>query len=437
MDMVSNNFKKNYRLRLFLPLVLFALILIGAFVVFEYRREKQFKAEQLDSSLQLFNIQIVESIDKGVSPDDFYKEHSDYFDGLRITILNDDGSVVFDSQGATANHSNRPEVVDALENGSGFTVRRLSESTNVEYFYSALYAGKYIVRSALPYSVKLRDLLRSDYHFLWFIAGLFLIIFVFAFYVRNLYFGLQKASQAVEDEHSKALHQEQEKIRIKKQLTNNINHELKTPVSALHGYLETVLVNKDMDESTRKSFIEKSFMQTERLENLLRDVSTITRLDEAGEMIEKESVCINTIVNEIIAEMVLRPADQRMRVNCDFKSDIIVQGNSSLLQSVFHNLVDNSLAYSGGRDIFINLVNETPTKYFFSFADNGIGVEERHLDYLFERFYRIDKGRSRKMGGTGLGLSIVKNAVLFHGGVISVRNRAGGGLEFLFSLAKQ
>lgn len=94
------------------------------------------------------------------------------------------------------------------------------------------------------------------------------------------------------------------------------------------------------------------------------------------------------------------------------------------------------MAYSGGNKVTLCLTSESPADYSFSFADNGSGVENRHIQHLFERFYRVDKGRSRSAGGTGLGLAIVKNAVIFHDGHITVRNRHGGGLEFDFTLSK-
>ena len=108
-----------------------------------------------------------------------------------------------------------------------------------------------------------------------------------------------------------------------------------------------------------------------------------------------------------------------------------------MLYSVFRNLTDNAPNYSGGNRIDIALTDETDDRYEFSFSDNGTGVNPEHLPYLFERFYRVDKGRSRKVGGTGLGLAIVKNAVIIHGGSISAKNNQGGGLEFVFTLAKE
>lgn len=149
-------------------------------------------------------------------------------------------------------------------------------------------------------------------------------------------------------------------------------------------------------------------MQSERLRQLLQDISTITRMDEASQLIERENVDIHAIVQDIIAEVALRPADKRMRINCNFDRELPIFGNANLLTSIFRNLTENAIAYSGGRDIFINLTKETPEEYVFSFADNGIGIDSQHLSHIFERFYRVDKGRSRKLGGTGLGLSIVK-----------------------------
>lgn len=255
-------------------------------------------------------------------------------------------------------------------------------------------------------------------------------------HIIRLYADLQRTAADRDREHELALHEEQEKIRIKKQLTNNINHELKTPVAAIQGYLETLLANPGIDAAMRRSFLEKSAAQVERLRRLLADVSTITRMDEASQLIHKEPVVLNDLIDEVAADMELRPAEQRLRVNVDFPKRVEIVGSPSLLGSIFRNLADNAAAYSGGRDLFIRLLDDTPDECTILVADNGIGVEQEHLPHLFERFYRVDKGRSRKLGGTGLGLSIVRNAVAFHGGTISVRNRDKGGLEFVFTLRK-
>ena len=210
----------------------------------------------------------------------------------------------------------------------------------------------------------------------------------------------------------------------------------KSPVAAIQGYLETLLANPSLDAQRRTDFLEKSAAQTERLRRLLADISTITRMDEASQLIQKERVVLNDLIAEVTADIELKPADQRLRMNIDFPQQVEIVGSPSLLASIFRNLADNAAAYSGGRDIFIRLLSDTPEECTVSFADNGIGIGEEHLPHIFERFYRIDKGRSRKQGGTGLGLAIVKNAVAIHGGTITARERERGGLEFVFTLKK-
>ena len=255
-------------------------------------------------------------------------------------------------------------------------------------------------------------------------------------HIIDLYGRLSEASESIKREHDKALHEEQEKLRIKRQLTNNINHELKTPVAAIQGYLETMTTSKDITNEERDAFIAKSYAHCQRLTQLLTDVSTITRMEDGSSRIERERVDLHTIVNEIASDVALLPDEKRMRVNIDLPTPMPVYGNSTLLMSIIKNLTDNAIAYSGGRDIYVKCLGEQDGMYTISFADNGIGIEDDHIDYIFERFYRIDKGRSRKLGGTGLGLSIVKNGVLFHGGNIEVKNRKVGGLEFTFTLPK-
>lgn len=255
-------------------------------------------------------------------------------------------------------------------------------------------------------------------------------------HIIDLYSRLRDASDSIKREHENALHEHQEKLRIKRQLTNNINHELKTPVAAIQGYLETMTTSKDMTAEERDTFIAKSYAHCQRLTQLLNDVSTITRLEDGSSRIERESVDLRAIVDEVASEVALLPDDKRMRVNIDLPTPMLVLGNSTLLMSIVKNLMDNAIAYSGGRDIYVRCIAEDEERYTIAFADNGIGVDEDHIGHIFERFYRIDKGRSRKLGGTGLGLSIVKNAVLFHGGDIAVANRKVGGLEFTFTLPK-
>lgn len=231
--------------------------------------------------------------------------------------------------------------------------------------------------------------------------------------------------------------QEEEQARLKRQLTQNIAHELKTPVSSIQGYLETIISNPNIPQENVRVFLERSYAQSNRLTFLLRDISVLTRMDEAPELVEKEQVNLSKIVENILNEVALGLEEKHITVVNKLPSEIILTGSSSLLYSIFRNLTDNAIAYAGNDiQITINCFREDEKFYYFSFSDTGVGVPEEHLNRLFERFYRVDKGRSRKLGGTGLGLAIVKNAVLFHGGTIFAKNMPKGGLEFVFTLKK-
>lgn len=231
--------------------------------------------------------------------------------------------------------------------------------------------------------------------------------------------------------------QEEEQARLKRQLTQNIAHELKTPVSSIQGYLETIISNPNIPQENVRVFLERSYAQSNRLTFLLRDISVLTRMDEAPELVEKEQVNLSKIVKNILNEVALGLEEKHITVVNKLPSEVILTGSSSLLYSIFRNLIDNAIAYAGNDiQITINCFREDEKFYYFSFSDTGVGVPEEHLNRLFERFYRVDKGRSRKLGGTGLGLAIVKNAVLFHGGTIFAKNMPKGGLEFVFTLKK-
>lgn len=232
--------------------------------------------------------------------------------------------------------------------------------------------------------------------------------------------------------------QDEEQARLKKQLTQNIAHELKTPVSSIQGYLETIVSNPKLPREKINAFLERSYAQSNRLAHLLRDISVLTRMEEAPNMIETETVNISTMMQNILNEVTLELEEKRIKANNMLPEELSVQGNSSLLYSIFRNLTDNAIAYAGTEiTITIRCFREDERFYYFSFSDTGIGVGPEHLSRMFERFYRVDKGRSRKLGGTGLGLAIVKNAVILHGGTIFAKNNPGGGLEFIFTLNKE
>ncbi len=231
---------------------------------------------------------------------------------------------------------------------------------------------------------------------------------------------------------------EQEKSRlIKQQMISNLAHELRTPVTSALGYLET-LRQGDLDETTRAHFIKRAYKQIYRLSALLRDIAVLNKMGEAADLFEVRKIKVWKVVRQVIESLQMRLEEKNIAVEVGLNRDVILEGNRELVFSIFQNLLENTILHAGeGVKVTISHYLEDEHYYYFSYADTGPGIPEVHQARVFERFYRVDKSRSRKEGGTGLGLSIVKNAVQFHQGEITVRNRAGGGVEFLFTLAKK
>ena len=223
---------------------------------------------------------------------------------------------------------------------------------------------------------------------------------------------------------------------LKQQMTSNIAHELKTPVATVIGYMET-LQNNNLEKDKQQYFLEKAIAQAQRLSILIEDISLLNKIEEVQEYFEMKPVSVNKVVTEVYDNLKLRLTEKNISVDLKLTKEVIINGNQSLLFSIFYNLFDNVIKYGGENiKIVLGYYLEDENYFYFSFLNTGNSIEQKHLSRLFERFYRVDAGRSRRTGGTGLGLAIVKNAIILHGGEISARNVTGGGVEFLFTLKK-
>ena len=479
---MASPIKLTYHKRLFLILLIFTWTMMLSFIGFQYYREKQYRSEVLNAQLQVYNRQLISTIENNLSYEGYIASHENPFDELRISVIDLSGKVIYDNtlpHSTLDNHIDRPEVAQAVKDGSGYRIGRYSASDGREYFYSATRGEQVVVRTAIPYNASLRGLLKTDWSFLGILIAICIAMNIVGYFVtRRLGRNIERlnrfaakaekgesfdeAEQFSSDElgsisnhivklygqwqqtikdrdiaHESALRQEQEKIRIKRQLTNNINHELKTPVASIQVCLETLLSGIDISDEKRQELIERCYTHNERLRKLLGEVSLITRMEDGSQLISREPVDINNIIDEIGDELEIMPEEERFTLHIDFDEQVVVNGNLSLIGSIFRNLTENTLAYSGGKNIYISLAENNDDYCRILFEDDGCGVDDKQLSRLFERFYRVDKGRSRQMGGTGLGLSIVKHAVQFHGGVITVENRPTGGLRFDFTLNKK
>lgn len=453
----------SFQLRILLLLLGSCWLLAGTFMVFQYHRERDYKTGMMNTRLQMHNARLLDDLRKGEPIGNIVSRISSPTENLRVTLIGRDGKVIYDSSGATptSDHNTRPEVRAARVKGEGYAIERVSEEDNTTYFYSALSGDDgMVIRSAAPYTHTLVEFLAIDRTILFIMGGLTLIISIIGLLatqkitvsIRQLNQFAEKAGNGDriyegysfphdelgsiaanivkiyvqrDQQHRETIRLEQDKARLKKQLTNNINHELKTPVASILVSLDLLHDHPDLPEAKRRELLARIRGNADRLSALLKDVSTITRMEDGQGMIDKKRIDLTALINDIADEA--RPRTE-MQIDVNIPR-LWINGDRMLLESIFHNLIDNAIAYSEGSEIHITADDAGNFKVW----DNGKGIDARHLPHIFERFYRIDDGRARSAGGTGLGLSIVKNAVAVHGG--SIRAVSTKGLLFEFSLA--
>lgn len=390
--------KRNLANTIFLIATTLVVVFTISFGVYEYKREHAFRVDILHAQLQLNN----------------YTRNDT---SIRVTVIDTLGRVTYDSHeenlNGMGNHLKRKEVQEALMHGTGYDIKRTSNTNGEKYFYSATYFPERgeIVRSAVPYSAPLTVSLERDYTFLYYTAGILALVAIV------LYF------------RSRLAHSENEKQRIKRQLTENAAHELKTPAATIGGYLETLVENPAMPEDKRNEFIERCYTQSKRMSRLLLDMSTLAQLDEANPARPTTTIDAAMILRQIVEETESLFQERNIEIKmATVPEQLPLQGDSSLIYSLFRNIFSNTLAYATSATYFEIKVKVAKDGYVFEFIDNGVGVSDKHLPHLFERFYRTDKGRSRRLGGTGLGLAIVKNIAVSYGGYATATNTIGGGL---------
>lgn len=582
----------SYKKKIFLYFFLVFAVFTSIIILVQRNREKAYKTENLRSTLNTYAEVIkqyitlpLSSVSK-INPDSLLSTTRLLPDSLRITILDEKGNVLFDNtlnnEPEIENHLSRPEISSALIHGNGAAIR-FSNTHGREYYYYALHHTPYFIRVALPYNVELKDYLRGDNIFMYFVVLLFFIALISLLYLADRFgkaiTGLNDFISSAENhqpdydkikfpdtelgeighkivtnykllEQSKEqLKQEKEKILrhfhysdegisifapdhskiyanthfiqylntisdeptfeaatllnspdfkalkiflskntpvnpqsttlpiyqgkiskngkhfavrlliftdnsfeitlnnissseknrlLKQEMTNNIAHELKTPVSSIRGFIETLLEQQDIDPAKQKFFLERTYTQVLRLSDLIRDIALITKTEEAADLFEKDCINLRDTIQEVTNDLQNQIKNNHITILNHIDECVEIEGNHTLLYSIFRNLIDNAINYAGADiTIGIDTYAEDDEFYYFSLYDTGCGIEEIHLERIFDRFYRISEGRSRKSGGSGLGLSIVKNAVLFHKGQITAKNRKEGGLEFIFSLRKK
>lgn len=480
----------SYRWRLLVVMVGLSWLIIGVCMVYQHKREEDIRIEAVRDQLMRVSDRILASYeyDEDFLPlGDFFVKYfrNSVYKDMRVSVYDANDILLYsigtpmEMNPAYTEEFSPEQISDQAGDGE-------NKKNHRDFFVSLRKSndGNVRVLVAVPSAV-IASTLQTDGEFWGIVAILFVVVSVIAYYstgiltrnvntltefanrairVRNpengekvtfddlkfpddelgdvsrklvqLYTEKVDALDKSEREHKIAIHAVEEKSRIKRQLTNNINHELKTPIGVIRGYIDTILSSDDMDEATRTHFLLRAQKNVDRLCSLLNDVSTMTRLEEGSGNIPVTDVNMHDLVYTIANDLAVSNLVGNLEFKYDVPLDCVVKGNASLLLGMISNLIKNAGLHSHGTEVVFKTVSETDKYYSFVLYDNGTGVADEHLPHLFERFYRIDAGRSRRVGGTGLGLPIVKNTVEALGGTINVRNRASGGLEFVFTLEK-
>ena len=219
--------------------------------------------------------------------------------------------------------------------------------------------------------------------------------------------------------------------KMKKDFVVNISHELRTPLTAIKGFLETL--EESIDEKNRQ-YVDILSRHTERLTNIVKDLLLLSSLEERRLGLEPEKVNLEELLNNILSIYKHAIKEKNLRLIIDVEKDIPdIKADPFKLEQMFINLIENAIKYTEEGEIKISLKREGK-KIRIDIKDTGIGISQKHLPRIFERFYTVDKSRSRKLGGTGLGLSIVKHIVLLHNGTIDVKSTPGKGTIFSITL---
>ncbi|WP_304488071.1 sensor histidine kinase [Duncaniella muris] len=483
----------SYQWRLFLPLATILCIVFGLIIYYQYKREADYRAQIFGSELEMIDNRILNAYDEDVNLRTFLNFIQKFFkgsvfEGVRVSVYFDGQlqyslgtPIPIDNDGLTLwgyGLDNSPTEGSERKIIAGRTVG--SDEDGNCYLFSKTKSsdGRVTVRTAMPYSDNVHDAIDVDttvwlviigcllttllvtYYFTSILSRNVVLLKDFAYrattggrfsgedkFPRNelgeisreiikLYRERLKAMELIKKERKIAINAIEEKVKITRQLTNNINHEIKTPVGIIRGYLESIIADPEMDTATRNRFLDRMLMNVERLTDLLNDVSTMTRLENGADMIAVEKIDMHDLVYQIESDLPANNLSGNLEFSFDIPFECNVSGNYNLIQGMICGLIRNAALHSGGTEIGLRMISENKRFYVFSFYDNGNGVSSEHIPHLFERFYRVDTGRSRKMGGTGLGLPIVKSTIISLGGTISVHNRSTGGLEFIFTLPK-
>ena len=371
----------------------------------------------------------------------------------RITLIHPDGTVYFDNTVNPAdmeNHAMRSEFLKAKESGVSTSSRY--SSTMLEktlYFAKQLESGDILRISCDQHTVGVLVLGMSQILLVMLVIAMIISGITASLLSRKIIEPLNRIN--LEDPESSDVYEElkpftkriaeenfekSQREELRQQFTANVSHELKTPLTSISGFAE-ILKEGGTDEKTTKDFAGTIYDESQRMITLVNDIIKLSKLDEKSISLEKEALSLREITRE--AMEVISPLAEKKNVSLNLAGDSgLINGVRPVIYEMVYNLIDNAVKYNkdnGIVSIKIETISESH-RVILTVQDNGIGIPEREKERIFERFYRIDKSRSRQPGGTGLGLSIVKHAARYHNASILVNSKEGEGSTFtvIFSL---
>lgn len=371
----------------------------------------------------------------------------------RITLIHNDGTVYFDNMvdaSRLENHSLREEFVAAKEKGAAKVSRYSSTMTDKTlYFAKSLQNGDVLRISCDQHSVAVLVLGMSQTLLIMLVLAVIISGIAAVWTSRRItnplnQINLEKPESCAVYEELKPFtkriaeenYEKTQREELRKQFTANVSHELKTPLTSISGFAE-ILKNGGTDEKTTKDFAGTIYEESQRMISLVNDIIKLSKLDEKSISLEKEPIELLGLSKEIAK--ILSASAKAKNIKLDVHGDSgKIMGVQPVIYEMIYNLIDNAIKYNvQNGTVEVTVKEEKPekghtfgNKTVISVSDTGIGIPKNEQDRVFERFYRIDKSRSKELGGTGLGLSIVKHAAKFHDAAINLSSKEGEGSTF-------
>lgn len=401
------------------------LILSGLVGIFVFReREIDTARQTLTETLALMDAQ-----DPVTDPQALAQQFVAATVGKRLTVISPDGEVLVDTSAdadAMEDHANRPEIAKALRDGQGEAIR-ISKTTGEQTVYVARrFADGVAVRVSMPLSSVMSMVWRS-------MAGFFcacLLALALAFLLSHKLAG--HTAKPVERAQL-AMAQVDEKLQTSRsEFTANVTHELKTPLTSIKGFSDMILSGMVRNPEDERRFITMISVEADRLIQLINDVLKISELETAAVSQPEEAAGVLTDL-QAVADL-LRPTAGDVTIAVE-GTECEANISPARLRELTMNLMSNAVKYNvPGGSVTAATGYTEDGRVFLRVSDTGIGIPEEAKPHVFERFYRVDKGRSKKGGGTGLGLAIVKHVTALYGGVIELKSEVGKGTEITITL---